>query len=339
MGVINDIDLIPITRLEYDIDAIINDHSVIDPVTRIEQMLSDIKDGTPTAVEPVTRIETFLANISGVDIALPEPVTRIETFLAIIAGGDYEAPEPATRLEGLLAEWVEKGSGIWKTVIGTLLHITDALASPVKELSVAIELLTGKTGCNIWLTGKNLFDKTNISENNRYIKSDGSLVSNSSWVVSSYIHVKAGETYTLSNYQNSNTSAPGVRYYGNDGGIVGFSYGSTRTKTFTVPDGALTMRISVMASLIDSCQLELGSTATTHEDYQGTTTSISWQTEAGSITSGTLTISENGSVTLESGGNTYNLTSITPIETLAGENNIWADVNGEITLINKAQAE
>lgn len=282
-------------------------------------------------------------------------------------------------------------SGIWKTVTGTLLHITDALASPVKELSVAIEPqqsgsgdpspdnvrpITGWTGCNIRRTGKNLFDKTNISENNRYIKSDGSLVSNSSWVVSSYIHVKAGETYTLSNYQDSNTSAPGVRYYGNDGGIVGFSYGSTRTKTFTVPNGALTMRISVMASLIDSCQLELGSTATTHEDYQGTTYPISWQTETGTVYGGTLD-AVNGTLTVTDAeiasyngetlpstwisdrdvyavGTTptigaqvvYKLATPTEIQltpqeitTLAGENNIWADANGEITLTYQAVPE
>ena len=99
------------------------------------------------------------------------------------------------------------------------------------------------------------------------------------------------------------------------------------------------MRFSYRA-VSTNIQLEMNDTDSDYEAYSVPTTHpISWQTEAGSITSGTLTISENGSVTLESGGNTYNLTSITPIETLAGENNIWTDVNGEITLTYQAVPE
>lgn len=168
-----EIDLTPITRLEYDIDAILNDHAVAEPITRIELILADIVAGNTTTVEPVTRIETYLAIISGADYPVPEPVTRIETFLAIIAGEDYEEPEAVTRLEGLLAEWVEKGSGIWKTVTGTLIHLTDALASPMQKCEVTLEPIqagsgdpspdnvrpiTGWTGCEVWV--KDEYDTT-----------------------------------------------------------------------------------------------------------------------------------------------------------------------------------
>ena len=168
-----EIDLTPVTRLEYDIDAILNDHAVAEPITRIELILADIVAGNTTTVEPVTRIETYLAIISGADYPVPEPVTRIETFLAIIAGEDYETPEAVTRLEGLLAEWVEKGSAIWKTVTGTLIHITDALASPMQKCEVSLEPIqsgsgdpsptnvrpiTGWTGCEVWV--KDEYDTT-----------------------------------------------------------------------------------------------------------------------------------------------------------------------------------
>ena len=69
--------------------------------------------------------------------------------------------------------------------------------------------------------------------------------------------------------------------------------------------------------------------AVTNDNY--TKVSISWSSQPGSITSGKLTISEDGSVSLASGGNTYNLTSVTPIDNLLGYNNIWADV-GDIAV-------
>lgn len=132
-------DIEPVTRLEYDIDAIINDHSVIDPVTRIEQMLSDIKDNTPTALEPVTRIETYLAKISGVSVELPEPVTRIEMYLANIAGMDIEVPEePVTRLEQLLKEWSE-GAGSITTLTGSIVSFIANKAAAIRNLTVQLE--------------------------------------------------------------------------------------------------------------------------------------------------------------------------------------------------------
>ena len=118
-------------------------------------------------------------------------------------------------------------------------------------------------------------------------------------------------------------------------------------------------------------------TITKYVPYSGTTYPISWQTEAGTIYGGTLTINQDGSVDLVSslaniasyngealnepwlssidkyvsgatpttGAQvvytlaepvTYHLDSIEQISTLAGENNIWADVNGEITLTYQA---
>ena len=221
-----EIDLTPITRLEYDIDAILNDHAVAEPITRIELILADIVAGNTTTVEPVTRIETYLAIISGADYPVPEPVTRIETFLAIIAGEDYEEPEAVTRLEGLLAEWVEKGSGIWKTVTGSLIHLTDALASPVQALSVAIEPLqegsgdpspdnvrpiTGWTGCNIYHRGKNLLNSVsgNIlsysSSYRNYTFSDGVVTITGNTLMGFKCQVKPSTQYTAS-FVKSNTA-------------------------------------------------------------------------------------------------------------------------------------
>jgi hypothetical protein len=53
--------------------------------------------------------------------------------------------------------------------------------------------------------------------------------------------------------------------------------------------------------------------------------SVTFPDEVGTVTDGTLTINYNGSVTLKTGGQTHTLTSVSPIETYIGDNNIWAD--------------
>lgn len=70
---------------------------------------------------------------------------------------------------------------------------------------------------------------------------------------------------------------------------------------------------------------------TPYSAYSGTTITVTFPDEVGTITDGTLTIDYDGSVTLKTGGQTYTLTSVSPIETLIGDNNIWADA-GEVSV-------
>lgn len=76
---------------------------------------------------------------------------------------------------------------------------------------------------------------------------------------------------------------------------------------------------------IDEFMVILGSSRVDYKAPQGTTHSVTFPNGVGTVTDGTLTIDYDGSVTLETGGQTYTLTSVSPIETLIGDNNIWAD--------------
>ena len=125
----------PITRLEYQLDGIINNHGVLfDPVTRLEIMLSDIKLGNVTSIQPITRVEYYLAKISGADVVLPDPVTRVEIYLAKIAGVDIEVPAPITRIETLLYEWASP-----TTVSGDIVTFITNSATLLQSLIVQIE--------------------------------------------------------------------------------------------------------------------------------------------------------------------------------------------------------
>lgn len=83
---------------------------------------------------------------------------------------------------------------------------------------------------------------------------------------------------------------------------------------------------------VDGCGLFEG--VITEDDfvqYSGTIIGINWSDVAGTVQTGTLTINYDGSVTLETGGQTYTLTSVSPIETVIGDNIFWAD-NGNISV-------
>ena len=132
------------TRVEILTDDIVNDKAQeADAVTRVEIILSDILAGRVTSQVPRTRVEIYLAKISGVDIELPQPETNPEKYLAKIAGMDVELPDPseldgATRWEQLLAEWAAEPVGFLKTVSGSIVSVSDALARPADSLSVTL---------------------------------------------------------------------------------------------------------------------------------------------------------------------------------------------------------
>lgn len=73
------------------------------------------------------------------------------------------------------------------------------------------------------------------------------------------------------------------------------------------------------------------STPSDYASYAGSTYNLQFPPEAGAVTDGTVTVLYDGSATLETGGQTYQLTSVSPIETLIGDNNIWADT-GDVSV-------
>ena len=218
-----------------------------------------------------------------------------------------------------------------------LSSISDATFSPYSNPT------TNVSDCNVYVRNANLLDYSEETVNYR-LDNVGKLTSNSNYATSEFISVKPGKWYYFRSLITSSVGYAIAEYTDKDPNTfirvqqvgTGSSPKSAARQTSVTTNY---IRVSYWKDHRSDPAVLYPSENTDYVPYSGTTYPISWQTEAGSITSGTLTISENGSVTLESGGNTFNLTSITPIETLVGENNIWADVNGEITLIYKAVPE
>jgi hypothetical protein len=171
--------------------------------------------------------------------------------------------------------------------------------------------ISGWTGAKVTRTGKNLLDKSlGHLYNNNYFVFGGNTTS-----LDNTLYLKAG-TYTIS------TSKPVHAYLEdrNQERLIPAQYGVTSV-TFTNPiDQYCKFSLSraedsqALADTYDY-QLELGSTATAYEPYQGQTYEVTFPTEAGTVYGGTLTVNGDG---------TGQLVVDNEIVTLDGVNNRFA---------------
>lgn len=174
--------------------------------------------------------------------------------------------------------------------------------------------ISGWTGCEIGHAKKNLFDKTAVTITTQhcinYTTGGITGLSTSRQGYTSFVPIKGDTTYTISGISfGTGTNIGHAFYSSNDAStyISGVNKNSTGYTTFTTPSDAKYARFSIIvpsgssaASQIDVIQLELGSSATTYEAYQGSTKTINWQSSAGTVYGGTVTLNEDGSADLVS---------------------------------------
>ena len=151
---------------------------------------------------------------------------------------------------------------------------TFTAGSSIKDL----EIYTDGTVETIESHGKNLCD-SNAFQSGYVNPTDGTINTNPQWLHTDYLYIGDAETYTYSLYTSvSGNAGRECAFYDKDKKFISgdASFVVTRqvgeaSKTFTVPEGAKYIRISV-ANLSESqkdtnVQLEQGSTATEYEPY------------------------------------------------------------------------
>ena len=160
--------------------------------------------------------------------------------------------------------------GVYDLVGNTFYTNDDATITAGADASDPIEFYVEGTQETIEITGKNLFDKNNVTEGYFY---DSNLEYTTSTLtsLSDFIPVIPGQQYTLS-WQGSSGVNVRVNFF-NENKVIdsqGFYRTSTtghQTYTITVPSGMRFVRYSFRSTEIDSQQFEYGSTATTYEPY------------------------------------------------------------------------
>lgn len=125
-------DLTPIFRIEYFLDAIINGTTPPEPIFRKEFFLAKIGGADVETPEPIFRVEKYLAKIGGDDVEIPDPVFREEFWLAKKCGANVVTPEPVFRLEYFLEEWVNGSAPAYKKVTGKIVDFITQRIAPLK---------------------------------------------------------------------------------------------------------------------------------------------------------------------------------------------------------------
>lgn len=145
--------------------------------------------------------------------------------------------------------------------------------------------ISGLTGLSVYRTGKNLYDKSKaIVTGPRYLI----LGSPSSSAMADGSFVLPAGKYTVSASEEMN-----VITVSNSASGIKTVYNKTEA-TFTIseltPIKIQLTKTSATTGYWDgvSVQLELGSTATTYEPYNGNTYSVDWSTQAGTVYHGTV---------------------------------------------------
>jgi hypothetical protein len=237
--------------------------------------------------------------------------------------------------------------------------------------------ISGWDSVDVSVAGKNLLPSDAFSVDG-YVKGDGSISAPSATNIekaTDFLEIVSGTAYIFSvKIANSDTKWIGIGIYDADknfinrvGGTKGTAETTTQALSATDTENAKYVRISLrtFGSTIEDAQLELGSTDTSYEPYQGTTiTTTLPQTVYGGtldVVSGVLTVT-HGNIASYNGetlpstwisdrdvyasGTTpttgaqvvYELATpqtyqLTPqdVEILKGRNNVWAD-SGDVTV-------
>lgn len=143
--------------------------------------------------------------------------------------------------------------------------------------------ISGRTSLSGARTGKNLFPQKTVNLGNPNTRT-----------VNIYFNepIKPGN-YIMSFNKSGDVTSWGIGLYGESAsaGAVNINTGEV---TVTIPAVRAYLYISQAefdnnkTLTLDNIQLELGSTASAYEPYQGQTISVNWQTEAGTMYCGTL---------------------------------------------------
>ena len=236
-------------------------------------------DASNAAAAAQTTADTNAGNIATLQ-------TTVETISGKVSDIDNKADVIIDSASGITASFADGADDM--PIKSLVVNIDPVQAGSGDPSPTNVRPITGRTGCSVVRTGKNLL------ENKKVVRGSAREILIGQDITSGYpIYLKAGVTYTISN----NLGRP--CYYQ----ISGTTTEIACNGTFSVINDCFVKIWIYLAAdqTIDSLtwwQLEIGSTPTSYEPYQGNQISITFPTEAGTVYGGTLDVT-NGVLTVD----------------------------------------
>lgn len=219
---------------------------------------------------------------------------------------DTKAPLIINTASGDIASFADGADGMQiRKIVGTIVPVQSGTGDPSPD---NVRPISGWTGCNLRRTGVNLVDVNDIltpSGVNHDIITDVDYLAGETVTISGYLYAQTDGTDGFARFRAIYTQNGTQKTSLGTGSNVGENAWEFSASTFTIPSDATNIKFtdyrsgtSVTAVGYKQIQLQLGANATDYEQYKGTTLPINWQSEAGTIYGGTVTLNEDGSGTL-----------------------------------------
>ena len=246
---------------------------------------------TANVTTPVTTKTTYVQNKNGVSRTSPTEdswgYTSVNSFTS--TNNLKTGASPSTSTEGNIRYYsilVEESGvavldlipvrrlsddkvGFYNLVNGDFFEATGNVVRG-GDIADPVEIYADGTVETINAPSKNLFDK-NSSLVNGYINSSGAAVSGNALKVSPFIEIKPNTTYTLSGTGNVKVLSYDRYAYTYTAEQTPIAQVPSKTggasATFTTAQNAKYIRIQITPDAVNTCQLELGSTATEYQPY------------------------------------------------------------------------
>ena len=137
----------PLSRNEAILQNILGaDNVLVAPQSRIEAILQAILNDSSYDADALSRMEELLLAIKNGTSWDKTPISRNEEILVAKLNGETYDKAPQSRIEELLIEWCNAPVWVEKTVSGSIVTITDAIAAAVIDLKVAVNATQSGSG-------------------------------------------------------------------------------------------------------------------------------------------------------------------------------------------------
>ena len=165
---------------------------------------------------------------------------------------------------------VQSAKAIYETVKGKIVSFVTQRAAPLKELKVEFNPVQDLHGYDSpWPAGggKNKYDKSTAVNNANYYGPDGTITRIDGVYVSQSISLVSG-TYTISFTPAGSSDYVRLNILDSNGGFIRREATLTTSPiTFTMGEGDAMVQLAVNGPLLDTLQLESGSTASSYAPY------------------------------------------------------------------------
>lgn len=256
----------------------------------------------------IAAVRRDIAALQQADTGYTADITQLKSDRTEMQGDISSLEDDVADLKNDLSEKADKTDAlsayIVETETGAVASFTDGADDvPVKDLTVAIEPvqsgsgdpsptnvrpISGWTGANVSANGINQFNKNTVLDG--FIdESTGAFKPLNTYKSTDYIKVIAGASYYVKSEQT--------------GGLWGAWYDKNKTyirgekqyanKAITAPSNAEYVRFTVATSQtgnVDTFAVNYPATDTAYHAYNGSSVSVNWQTEAGTVYGGTLDV-------------------------------------------------